>query len=201
MKPAERLRKPDRTSRWPLRLAVVIGAALPVALVLFARARNGSYGFPLDDTWISLTYARTLAATGRFSYFPGGPLSSGATSPLHTMLLAAGFLVTANEKLLALGLSLLAYAAFLVTFARWAERRLGSAAWAAAAVLMVALDGRIAMVAASGMETSLFLLLVALAFHEWSAGRRHLAALAVAATIWTRPDGFVLAAVFALDLL
>ena len=195
---------PAKTSRLAsiaLVLAVIAGVAIPVDLVLHARSVTGAPGLPLDDAWIHLTYARTLAEHGQYSHFPGAPTTSGSTAPLLTLIEAALFRVVRDEKLLGLGLSLLAHAAFLVTFAAWARRRLGSAAWAAAAVLMIAFDHRLAILAASAMETSLFLAFTALAFHARLRGRAMLAAAALGASVWVRPDGLMLAAVFAVDAL
>ena len=49
-------------------------------------------GFPLDDSWIHLTYARNLAQYGEWAFQPGKP-SAGSTAPLWTFLLAIGFLL------------------------------------------------------------------------------------------------------------
>jgi hypothetical protein len=191
--------KASRLASIALLLALIAGAAIPVDLVLHARSVTGAMGFPLDDAWIHLTYARTLAEHGQFSYFPGDPATSGSTSPLFTLIEAALFRLVHDEKRLALGLSVLGHAAFLVLFAAWARRRLGSASWAAAAVLLVAFDHRLAILAASGMETSFFLLAMALAFWARLSGRTTLMGVALGLAVWLRPDGLLLAAVFAID--
>jgi tetratricopeptide (TPR) repeat protein len=156
--------QPRRRARsLALVLAVVAGSAVPAVMVADAHRGNGGIdGLPLDDPWIHLTFARNLAESGSYSYFPGEPTLSGSTSPLYTLLLAAGFLVLDNEKLLSYLLGLRSHAGFLAALAVWARLRLRGSAWAAAAVLLVGLDGRIALLAVSGMETSLFLLLIAL---------------------------------------
>lgn len=193
---------PDsRLARTLLLIAVIAGVAIPIDLALHARAVTGALGFPLDAAWIHLTFARTLAEHGQFRFFPGDTAAAGPTSPLFMLLEAALFRVVRNERLLGIALGIACHAAFLAAFAAWARRRLGSAAWAAAAVLLVALDQRLAILAASGMETSLFLLAIALAFHERLAGRMQNAAIALGAAVWVRPDGLILAAVFALDAL
>ena len=43
-------------------------------------------GLPLDDAWIHLVYARSLAAWHGFAYNPG-QLETGSTSPLWAVLL------------------------------------------------------------------------------------------------------------------
>lgn len=194
-------RPASRIPRIALLLAVIAGAALPLDLVLHARSVTGAIGFPLDAAWIHLTFARTLAEHGVFRHFPGDTAGATPTAPLLMLIEAVLFRVVRNEKALALGLGILCHAAFLAVFASWARRRLESAAWAAAAVILVALDTRLAILAASGMETSLFLLAVALAFHERLAGRSRNAALALGASVWVRPDGLILAGVLVADAL
>lgn len=189
----------SRLASLALALALLAGIAIPVDLALHGRARTGALGLPFDDAWIHLSYARTLAEHGSYAHSPGAPAASGSTSPLMVLLEAALFRLIQNEKLLAIGLSLAAWAAFLVTFAAWARRRLGGAAWAAAAVLLVGFDPRLAILAAAGGETSLFLLATALAFHQRLARRPYGVAIALGAALWARPEGLLLAALFALD--
>ena len=43
----------------------------------------GTYGFPLDDSWIHAQFARNLALGNGFSYNPGVPVS-GSTAPPST---------------------------------------------------------------------------------------------------------------------
>jgi tetratricopeptide (TPR) repeat protein len=180
--------------------AVLAGSLLPVLLVLHARRVNGSPGFPLDDPWIHLTFARNLAEHGTFAYFPGDRSVSGSTSPLFTFLLAAGWKVIRDEKLLAHALGIAAHAGFLVTVALWARRRGLEAAWGAAAVAVVAFEPRVVLLAASGMETSLFLLLVAASFAAHASGKRTAEGIALGLATWARPEGLLLALVLSIDL-
>lgn len=181
--------------------AVALGVSLPLVLLVMARAAGGPFAFPLDDSWIHLNYARNLADHGAFTYFPGDRTSAGSTAPLFTLLEAIGFKLTHNEFAIALTLGLIAQLVFLIALAAWASRRLGHPGWAALAVAMVALDGRFAILAASGMETSLFLALMALAFLGWSRGDVTRAAAAAGLAVWVRPEALVLAGVFAIDAL
>ncbi|MCC6748250.1 MAG: tetratricopeptide repeat protein [Deltaproteobacteria bacterium] len=187
-----------RFARLLVPAALLVGAALPLGLVFHARAANGVHGFPLDDPWIHLTYARTLHQHRSFAYFPGDPATAGSTAPLYTLLLAAGFGATSDEKLLSYALGIAFHLGFLILFARWASRSLGSAAWALGALLLVALDRRVGILTVSGMETSLFLLLVAWAFCARQAPRGWSWGLAVGLAVWVRPDGLVLALGFGL---
>src|SRR5512146_1014558 len=69
-----------------LAAAVLAGAAIYLAV----SAVTFRVGFPLDDSWIHLTYARNLAQRGEWAFQPG-QLSAGSTAPLWTLLLAIGF--------------------------------------------------------------------------------------------------------------
>lgn len=182
----------DRRRGVLLLLPVLAGVLFSVGLVLYAHNVNGRNGFPLDDPWIHLTYARCLHDHHSFTFFPGEPSTQGSTSPLYTGLLALGFSVTRNEKILSYALGVLFHALFLAALALWAERRLGDARWAALAVLLVGLDANIAVLSVSGMETSLFLFLVAGAFLARARGQRLLTATALGLAVWVRPDGLIL---------
>src|SRR5437016_11883071 len=70
-------------------LLVVLAALLSLALYLVReRIIAGASGFPLDDSWIHLHFARNIAEGEGFSYNPGRPVA-GSTAPLWTVLLAA----------------------------------------------------------------------------------------------------------------
>ncbi|HSE93995.1 MAG TPA: hypothetical protein VLF19_11870, partial [Methylomirabilota bacterium] len=72
---------------WVGRFLVVAAAVLPLALFLASERRiAGAAGFPLDDSWIHLHFARNLAEGAGFSYNPGVPVA-GSTAPLWTVLL------------------------------------------------------------------------------------------------------------------
>src|SRR5207248_6265420 len=72
-------------------LIIIIAAGVGVLVyALSARFMAGSFGFPLDDSWIHQTYGRNLAQTGQWAYVPGVP-SAGSTSPFYTVLLALGY--------------------------------------------------------------------------------------------------------------
>ncbi|NJL26429.1 MAG: hypothetical protein HC897_00450, partial [Thermoanaerobaculia bacterium] len=52
---------------------------------------SGRLGFPLDDSWIHVQFARNLAHGNGLSYNPG-TLSTASTAPLWTALLSLAFL-------------------------------------------------------------------------------------------------------------
>ena len=65
-----------RFGRWRDDLLVAAALLLPLALYLVReRQIAGAQGFPLDDSWIHLQFARNLAAGAGFSYNPGEPVA------------------------------------------------------------------------------------------------------------------------------
>src|SRR5210317_1490371 len=77
---------PTKRTIWLLALA----SGVSMAVYLAASALHYRVGFPLDDSWIHLTYARNLALFGEWAFQPGKP-SAGSTAPLWTALLSIGF--------------------------------------------------------------------------------------------------------------
>ncbi len=137
-------------------LFLTIGLALlSTAGYVGYAASQGYSGFPLDDAWIHQTYARNLAQTGSWAYVPGQP-SAGSTSPLWTVLLAAGYVLGAPYRAWAVLLGGLS-----VALAAWMAGRLAkqllpwAAAWPLVALACVA-EWHMLWAGASGMETALF---------------------------------------------
>jgi hypothetical protein len=65
------------------RALLILAAASILSLCgyLLISALTLRVGFPLDDSWIHLTYARNLALRGEWAFLPGVP-SAGSTAPL-----------------------------------------------------------------------------------------------------------------------
>ncbi|MES1211280.1 MAG: hypothetical protein ABUL63_02990, partial [Acidobacteriota bacterium] len=100
----------DRRPRWLLPAALV-ACLVYLAAELFV---VGRLGFPLDDSWIHLQFARNLADGFGLSYNPGH-LVTGSTAPLWTALLAPLLLLPGNvvvwTKLLGIAFHLASVAA------------------------------------------------------------------------------------------
>lgn len=180
--------------------AIGVCVALSTATGAFAYYTNGGFGFPLDDPWIHLQFARNLADYGSFSYYKDEMPTAGSTAPLYTLLAAAGFLVTNDEMILSYVLGVFFYAVSLIYFFRLADRYLGGGVWMAfLGTLLLALEPRLHWIALSGMETTLFIaLLLAVVYH---AQQRNKIALGVSAglLIWTRPEAVILFGVLVVD--
>ena len=173
-------------------LFVALAALVPLALfVLRERQIAGAAGFPLDDSWIHLHFARNLAEGAGFSYNPGVPVA-GSTAPLWTLLLAAGALLLGPSLALAKVLGVAA------TVAAGVLTRRAAAAWGAAPT--VALAAGIALVwtgpltwgALSGMEVSLAAALVAGAMLAHARGHTIITATLAALATLSRPEAILL---------
>ena len=192
---------PSDTSRgWlahPLTWCVLLGL-LAAASYLGAEIYllDGGLGFPLDDSWIHLQFARNLAAGEGLSYNPG-ELVTGSTAPLWTALLSLGFLLPGAAPLWAKAVGVTLYLLVIAATFRFC-RELGiGKGLAAVASALVAASSWMVWSALSGMEIPLFTLLsvVGMTLHmrerrsppglPYSAGVLALAALA-------RPEGFLL---------
>ena len=171
---------------------VVLAAVVPLVLfVVRERAIAGGAGFPLDDSWIHLHFARNLAEGAGFSYNPGVPVA-GSTAPAWTVLLAAGALAAgaslATAK--ALGVAVTVGAALVVRRACLAWGAPADVALAAAVALLW--RGPVAWGALSGMEVGLAALLVAAAVLALARAPTAWAAAAGALAVLARPEALLL---------
>jgi hypothetical protein len=169
-------------------------SALGVVAYVLAAAWFYRPGFPLDDSWIHLTYARNLALLGEWSFLPGQS-SAGSTSPLWTFLLAIGFFLPGSPYLWTyflggLMLFLLAWR-FESTLRQLQPAYRSVMPWAG---LLIVCEWRLAWSAASGMETLLhaFLSLLVLSFLILNQPRFLLIGILVGLSVWSRPDGITL---------
>jgi hypothetical protein len=175
---------------------VVLAIAALVAVLfylIFSWVRFG-LGFPLDDAWIHLTYARNLAEHGEWA-FRLGEQSAGSTSPLWTALLSLGFLIGLAPYVW----TYLAGCAVLTMIAVCAEnftRKLLASytsriPWAG---LFFIFAWHLTWSAVSGMETLLHaLIILAVLGALMSGSRRYLTlGLLTGLSVWVRPDGLTL---------
>ena len=178
--------------RWRADAFVVAAALLPLALfIVRERQIAGAAGFPLDDAWIHLHFARNLAAGAGFSYNPGTPVA-GSTAPLWTLVLGTGAFVATASLAMAKAIGVVATVATALVIRR------ASLAWGACAD--VALVAAIALVwmgpvvwgALSGMEVSLAALLVAAALLAHARDHTFATAACAALAVLARPEALLL---------
>ncbi|GAB4504649.1 MAG: hypothetical protein Fur0043_16430 [Anaerolineales bacterium] len=184
-------------------LLLALASLTGMTLYLGASALLYRVGFPLDDSWIHLTYARNLAVYGEWAFQPGKP-SAGSTAPLWTGLLAIGFW---------LRLAPYVWTYLLGILLLWSMGMLGESVlrqivpsyrprfpWAG---LFLTGEWHLVWAAASGMETLLHAFLVTMVLGMLMTGSRRFMTLGLLASlsVWVRPDGVTLLgpiAVFAL---
>ncbi|MFY9821924.1 MAG: hypothetical protein WAM82_11110 [Thermoanaerobaculia bacterium] len=151
---------PHHPRRFPAGPLLVLAGAVACLRYLLAEVARlkGTLGFPLDDSWIHLQFARNLARGLGLSY-NSGHLVTGSTAPLWTALLSLLFLlpgsVIAWTKALGIALHLAG-----VDATRRLGRELGlSPGFAALAAGLTLATSWLVWSALSGMEIPLFILL------------------------------------------
>ena len=178
---------------------ILAGLAAAVGLYLLRERQIagslGASGFPLDDSWIHLQFARNLAEGRGFTYNPGVSVP-GSTAPLWTILLA-GLFAIAGAHLVWVKIAGVAAA----VGSAWLARRLaiqwtGEPLLGLGAGLVTALSAPMAWGALSGMEVTLAALLVTGALCAHASGRVTLAALLIGAAALARPESVLLVPLF-----
>ena len=151
-------------------------------------------GFPLDDSWIHLTYARNLAEHGEWA-FRLGQQSAGSTSPLWTALLSFGFLIGLGPYVWTY-LAGWAVLTLLAVCADQLTRKLvpsytSRIPWAG---LFFVFAWHLTWSAVSGMETLLHgLIILAVLGALMTGSRRYLTlGMLTGLSVWVRPDGLTL---------
>ncbi|MGN6391433.1 MAG: hypothetical protein ACTHM9_04160 [Gemmatimonadales bacterium] len=140
---------------WPLVVSRVLLLGCIGALVAVARSlTQGHFAYALDDAYIHLAMARTLAESGVWGVTPHA-FSSSSSSPLWTALLACLFTLAGPIDILPLVLNTVCACLVLALYAR-ALRRAGVAGWSLAAGLIVMIVGvPLVPLALIGMEHTL----------------------------------------------
>ncbi|MDP1714024.1 MAG: hypothetical protein Q8L41_04700 [Anaerolineales bacterium] len=176
-------------------LAIIALAVLLIAAVyLLASRLTYAIGFPLDDSWIHQTYARSLAWNGEWAFRPG-LLSAGSTSPLWSALLAIGFLFNLSPYIWTFFLGSLTLFG-LAVLCEWAVRKIvnsyqPSFPWVG---IFMAFEWHLVWAGMSGMETLLHGLIVTtiLVLLMTNSPRYLTLGLLTGLSAWVRPDGLTL---------
>jgi|CZKP01.1.fsa_nt_gi tetratricopeptide (TPR) repeat protein len=178
-------------------------AVLTGLFILFmAKSQNGFFCFPLDDSWIHLTFARNIVEYGSFSYYKNQLATSGSTSPLYTFILAGFYFFSKNEFIISyiIGISSFALAVFFMF--RLAKLHFASAKWLAVlCALLLAIQPILNLIAVSGMETTMFIALVVISLYNYKRKNWTVLGISLGLLLWCRPDGLVLWVAIALDYL
>jgi len=178
-----------------LRSGVLVSLAAAVALAASLRyvtTPDGGIHPTFDDSFITLTFARNLAEHGKLT-FDGESWSTGATSILHVVALAVPIKLGVEPIRASIGVGIVSHVllTMAVFWLGWAVFRSLVAGFAGASI--VAFNHWAAFDSGGGLETGLFMALVAatfasyLSFDAWR-GRLLTGGLAALA-ILTRPEG------------
>lgn len=190
------MKRDSIASNWQIEPWVVIAFAALVAVLFYLVLSEIVYsiGFPLDDSWIHLTYARNLAEHGEWAYRLG-ERSAGSTSPLWTAILSIGFLIDLAPYVWTYLLGWIVLT-LLAVYAENIARKIVSSyksriPWAG---LFFVFAWHLTWSAVSGMETLLHSLIIFVVLSTLISGSRRYLTLGVLAglSIWVRPDGLTL---------
>ena len=147
---------------WPTVLAAAMGLAVALGYLITTLDRAGAMGYPIDDAYIYLTYARQFGRAQPFTYYDGGDYSAGATSVLWPVLIAPlwtvglrGYVLVVAVYVVCAGL----LAAICAMACQLGRRTLGLAGGFLAAVLIAA-SPAFTWGALCGMEVGLAAFLV-----------------------------------------
>jgi hypothetical protein len=192
-------------TRLSVRVRLLIGWLLPLSAIVAAlfyvlpmSGAAGERGFPYDDAYTVMSYARTLVENGSYAAHPEASATSGVTAPLQVLLLAVlsilpGDMVTAN---LFLGIAAFAMVVIL-TFLLGLQLFRNQQWFAVMAAAMLVLSPRMAAAAVSGLPTLLFTALILASAYYYMTRRSILFFLFAGLALWTHPAAlvFVLAAI------
>jgi hypothetical protein len=176
------------------RLVLDVAALAAVLFYLMVSALIFRIGFPLDDSWIHLTYARNFAEHGEWAYRLG-ERSAGSTSPLWTALLAIGFLLKLAPFAWTYFLGWVALTLLAIHAENVARRLVRSyrprLPWVG---LFFVFAWHLTWSAVSGMETLLHGFIIFVVLTALMSGTRRYLTLGLLAglSIWVRPDGLTL---------
>jgi hypothetical protein len=159
---------------------------------------------PLDDTYITLQYARQIARGQPYRYNDGDPPTTGMTSPLYGFLMAGVYLAGLRDELLvgfAVGMGVIWLALNVWLTYRLAARLVAAPPWPSLAALLVALTGAVQWGCFNGMETGFFTALTLAALDAFIDRRFAWCALWAGLAGLTRPEGQILAGLMGLTFL
>jgi hypothetical protein len=180
--------------RLDYRLVTAVVALVAVGSYLLFSAEVFHIGFPLDDSWIHLTYARNFAEHGEWA-FRLGQRSAGSTSPLWTFLLSIGYFLKLAPYGWTFFLGWLVLTFFGIQTENAARMFVPSykptLPWVG---IFFVLEWHFTWSAVSGMETLLHGLILLTVLAALMGGSRHYLGLGLLAglSVWVRPDGLTL---------
>jgi tetratricopeptide (TPR) repeat protein len=168
----------------------IIALGLSYYYINFALSQNHSFGFPLDDPWIHLTFAKNLAEYHSFSFFKNEIVTAGSTSPVYTFMLAIGFLITQNEMVLSYILGILFFTLSAMFFYRLSTYEFAKENLYAMFITAIFLvDKWMNFISGSGMETTMYIFILFGCAIYYKQRKALPFAIFLGLIMWGRPDG------------
>jgi len=173
----------------------VLGALVGIAVFLLReRAIAGLWGFSLDDSWIHAVFARNISTGSGYGFNPGESVS-GSTGPFYSLLLAFAYSITGQMVWSGKLIGIISHVAAVILMYRAGSHLKEKIEWLPAmAATMVAVSPPLLWASVSGMEISLYLMLVCWGLERYLAGKDVTATLLWSLGVWVRPDGVFLVA-------
>ncbi|MEO6696055.1 MAG: hypothetical protein ABIY50_03935 [Ignavibacteria bacterium] len=193
--------RPSRTLKIIFYAVLVI---LPVFLTYlylrFAFKQNQVWSFPLDDPWIHLTFAKNLVQYFSFSYFKNEMVTAGSTSPLYTIVVAIGFLITSNEMILSYVIGIMFFVLSAFAFYKLSSYEFQKEnVFAMLCTGIFIIDKWINFISVSGMETTMFIFILLLCSYFYRLRKAVPFAVMLGLVMWARPDGVAFIAAIFID--
>ncbi len=180
---------PDQAAA-PSRLRrVLVWAVVCSALVAYVAVFRQTY---IDDAYITLQYARTLATDLTWGFYPGYPANT-ATSPLNVVVLALAGLPFAQTVDAVLWVTAAELALTLLVLLKISRRVTGGPHFGVIAFAGIAANPL--LVSTIGLESHLYILLMLVAVECYLGGRRTALGVTLGLLMLARPDGLLFLAV------
>lgn len=193
---------PVKNFRYFIALPVLLAVVAGIYLIYSSYKTNGYFGFPLDDPWIHLTFAKNLIEYGSLSYYKNELATSGSTSPLYTLFLSALFLFHNNEFIISYLAGILFGSLLIYMMIKISLKHFGNnVSFVFLAAILAAVQPKLNLINVSGMETSMFIFLIAASLFAYQSKKMVLLGVFLGLTVWCRPDGFVLWMAVAIDFI
>ncbi|MCR4416616.1 MAG: tetratricopeptide repeat protein [Ignavibacteria bacterium] len=181
-------------------IPILISLGISIYYVIYQKAKNGFFSFPLDDPWIHLQFAKNLIEYGAYSYFKDQVITSGSTSPLYTFLAALIFLVIKNEFILSYLIGIIFFSLVTYFFFKLSKVEFKSDYAALILSILLAVQPKLGLISVSGMETTMFIFFLVASLFFYRTENFLMAGIFSGLSLWTRPEGLILIAVIIFDL-
>lgn len=155
----------SETRRTPGGWTLVTWSLVGLGVLLFLRRCLRLGGFFAEDAYITFRFAAHLADGHGLVWNPGGEPVEGYTSPLHVGLLALTRLLGAPLASSAWVIGILSVLGVAAVYALFLRREAGRlTALSAVALGLYLVDGRVAIHATAGLDTTMYMFLLAVNF-------------------------------------